>query len=711
MTKASTPRKAKRELKGSLPKGSSAELKLGVEKLLSSGLTLEDAQTLGIEVLNGFQTGQLHDSFAAKASLRLNYYDLTGEPLTPRPKWPAFYRIRYLEDVDDPGSFAGQTDKKKLRYVNEPEAGVAAYMPRSVDWFAVAADVNVPIIITEGELKAAKACKEGFETIGLGGVFNFKAVRQGIPFLPELEEFEWVRRNVYICYDSDYRTNPNVCLAMNQLAEELVDRGAIVHALSLPDLTEEGKTGLDDLLVGAPDAVGMLNSLLAQAEPLGLGRPLWRLNDKVTYVRDPGLILVRKSHQKMSPEAFKSHAFSTVSYTEQVMRADGEMSYRKVGAASAWMNWPLRSEVTQLLYEPGQPEMVEDVERNGVAFNIWKGWGCEPIKGDLKLWHQLLDHLFVGAEKEDRQWFERWLAYPLQHPGTKLYSAAVVFGIHHGTGKSLIGYMMGRIYGRNFVEINKDNLTAGNYDWAEARQFVLGDEVTGSAKRDINDMLKKLITQATFRINIKYVPTFEIKDVINYLFTSNHPDAFFMEDNERRYFIHEVKVGPLGEDFYTAFDEWMKRGPGPSALFHYLLNLDLGDFNPHAPARKTAARSRMIADTKSDLGEWVARLIADPDSMLRSGGIKIDRDMFTNRELLAIYDPEQRTGTTANGLGRELRRSGVVLAYEGKTLITKDASDRYYILRNHEKWIDAPRGKLVAHVETTQKKRGAAKKY
>jgi hypothetical protein len=711
MAKASTTRKVKRAIKSSLPKGSSEELKLGVEKLLSSGLSLDDAETLGIEILSEFQTAQLHSSFSGTPALKLNYYNLIGEPLSPRPKWPAFYRIRYLKDVDDPNSFAGQTEKKPLRYVNEPEAGVAAYMPRSIDWMAVAADIDVPIIITEGELKAAKACKEGFETIGLGGVFNFKAVRQGIPFLPELEEFEWVKRNVYICYDSDYLTNPNVCLAMNQLAEELVERGAIVYALSLPDLLEDGKTGLDDLLVTAPDPVNMLRGLLRQAEPLGLGRPLWRLNEKVVYVRDPGLILVRKSHQKLSPEAFKSHAFSTISYTEQVIRSDGEMSYRKVSAAPAWMQWPLRAEVTQLLYEPGQDQLVEDPERGGLAFNVWKGWGCEPVKGDLKLWNQLLDHLFVGAEKEDRQWFERWLAYPLQHPGTKLYSAAVIFGIHHGTGKSLIGYMMGRIYGRNFVEINKDNLTAGNYDWAEARQFVLGDEVTGSSKRDVNDMLKKLITQATFRINIKYVPTFEIRDVINYLFTSNHPDAFFMEDNERRYFIHEVKVGPLGEDFYTAFDEWMKRGPGPSALFHHLLNLDLGDFNPHAPARKTQARSRMIADTKSDLGEWVARLLADPEAMLKVGKLKADRDMFTNRELLALYDPEQRTGTTANGLGRELRRSGVMLAYDGHTLPSSDGADRYYVLRNLDKWAKAKRQDFIIHLGATQKKRASSKKF
>jgi hypothetical protein len=709
MATPSSARKVKRATKSSVPKGSSAETKLGVEKLLTSGLSMQDAVDLGIEMLSGFQTAALHPSFAAKASLKLNYYDLSGAPLKPRPKWPDFYRIRYLEDVTDEVSFEAATDKKPLRYTNEPEAGVAAYFPKIVDWFELAGDPHKPLIITEGELKAAKACKEGFDSIGLGGVFNFKSVRNGIPFLPELEEIDWVKRIVYICYDSDYRTNPNVCIALNQLAEELVERGALVYALSLPDMLDDGKTGLDDLLCNAPDANNMMRGLLSAAEPIGLARPLWQLNDKVVYVRDPGLILVRKSQQKMSPEAFKSHAFATVNYTEQLLRSDGEMSYKKVGAAGPWMSWPLRAEVTQLLYLPGAEKMVPD--QDGLAFNIWKGWGCEPIKGDIGPWKQLLDHLFVGADPEDRKWFERWCAYPIQNPGVKLFSACVFHGTKHGTGKSLVGYMLGRIYGKNFVEINKDNLTAGNYDWAEAKQFVLGDEVTGSAKRDVNDMLKKLITQESFRINIKYVPTFEIKDVINYFFTSNHPDAFFMEDNERRYFIHEIKTGPLDDAFYEMFDEWMKRGPGPSALFHYMLNLDLGDFNPHAPARKTVARQRMIADTKSDLGEWVHRLLADPDSMLKLGHVHADRDLFTNRELLVMYDPEQRTGTTANGLGRELRRSGVTLAYDGGVLPGKDGSDRYYIIRNLDKWVGANRQQLVKHLDATKKVRSTSKKF
>lgn len=687
--------------------------KLAVEKLQSSGLTMTDAVDLGMEILSEYETGQLHKSFDQKASIKINYHDLDGNPLKPRPGWPAFYRLRYLESGNKAGqlSFAQQTDEKARRYVNEPEAGIAAYFPKTVDWRAIAENIDEPVIFTEGEFKAAKACKEGFPTIGFGGVFNFRGYRQGVPFLPELDEFNWVKRYVYICYDSDFRTNKNICLAINMLAEELESRGAIPMVVSLPDVVDDGKTGLDDLLVSAPRAQELLRTMLKTAEPLGLARPLFQLNDQVCYVQDPGLVIRRSNHQKLSPAAFKEHAFSTVSHIEQSMGADGEMRYKRVSAPASWIKWPLRAEASKVVYRPGQPEMVPD-KHNLSAFNIWKGWGCVPVKGDITLWKQLLDHLFIDADPEDRQWFERWLAYPLQFPGTKLFSACVLHGIHHGTGKSLIGFLMGRIYGENFVEINKKMLENGDNDWAEAKQFVLADEVTGSSKREFNDMLKKMITQEKMRINVKYVPRFEIEDVINYYFTSNHPDAFFMEDNERRYFIHEVKAQPLDIAFYQKFDKWMKREGGPSVVFHHLLNLKLGDFNPYAAARKTKALERMIMDTKSDLGSWVLRLKEDPDGMLRVGQMPVDKDLFTNAELLTLYDPNQRTGTTANGLGRELRRAGVPLAYDGKALTSPTGVERYYILRNRQKWEKATRQQLMKHLEAFgPKKRKVNKKY
>ena len=680
-------------------------LGLGEAKLKSSGLSLEDAKQLRISCLSGTQTSQLHPSFKQLCSLKIEYLDHNGAPM---PDWPGakpFYRLRYLETPTD---FAAIADKKPVRYVQEPNTAPVAYFPGNQDWTDLVGDVGQPLILTEGELKAAKACKEGFPTIGLGGVYNWRSHKLGLTWLPSLEPVIWLRRNVYICFDSDYKTNPMVCAALRELAEELHRRGAFVHLVSLPTLHGFDKVGLDDFLVNAgPSANEMFRQLLAHAEPLGLTAPLWDLNGKYVYVQDPGLIVDQDTRFKASPSAFKEHLQAPLNYQERQLKADGSVSFKAVSAAAAWLKWPLRTEVTKLTYQPGAPQFIQEPRP---LFNIWPGWGVEPVEDDVSMFLQLVEHIFTGSEPEAKAWFLRWCAYPLQHPGTKLFSSAVIHGIRHGTGKSLIGYTLGRIYGKNFTEISQMDLHNSFNEWAEGKQFVMGDDVTGSNKRADADFLKKLITQRELRVNGKYVPTYAVPDCINYFFTANHPDSFFLEDDDRRFFIHEVRVGPLPEEFYVEYDLWLDTG-GSAAVFNYLLNLDTEDFNPAAPAFKTAAKERMIANVQSDLAGWVRQLMATPDHVLRVGELIVDKDLFTSKELLQFYDPSGKTGTTANGLGRELARAGVQQVSHGRPIRLADGSQaRYYAIRNSDHWLSSQPQAAVKHLEDWAKKQSGVQK-
>ena len=658
---------------------------LAEAKLASSGLTWAQGIALGLEVLEPEATAALSKSFKALPALKLPYFDpRTGQPLRPQPGWPPFYRLRYLKTATD---FAAVAAAKPLRYTQPLESGVCAYFPRlpDLDWKVILADPDIPLILTEGEFKAAKTCAEGFPTIGLGGVYNYRSAKLAVPFLPELEAVRWVKRHVYLIFDSDFRSNQLVCKALNDVAEVLFLRGAIVHLVALPDVVEGGKTGLDDFLVACP-AAELGDLLHDRAQPLTLARAMWKLNERVCYVYDPGLVVVEATGQKMTPSQFKEHAFAALDYAEQVVNKDGSVSMKPASAPAAWLKWPLRREVGKLTYAPGKDRFVLNGEVIHNALNTWPGWGCEPRRGDPKPFLQLVQHLFRGATLEAQQWFLRWCAYPLQYPGVKMFTSAVVYGLAHGTGKSLIGYTLGRIYGKNFVEIRQADLHNNFNEWAENKQFVLGDDVTGSDKRQDADMLKKLITQRELRVNPKYIPSYVVPDCLNYLFTSNQPDAFFLEDTDRRFFIHEVTIDPLPEDFYMDYQLWLETG-GAEAVFHHLQHLDLGDFNPAAPALRTAAKERMTEDTRSDLGSWVRRLKAAPDAVLRLGQAELPGDLFTNAQLLALYDPTGKTRTTANGLGRELRRAGFRQVLDGVPVRHPDGGqDRYYVVRHHARW-------------------------
>lgn len=662
---------------------------LGKTKLQSSGLTTKIAESLGMYEIAS--AALLDDSFEPLPALVLPYHDLDGKPARSHPKWPEFYRLRYLAKGK---SFKDLATDKSQRYAQPPGSGVCAYFPKTEAWAKIAKDTAQGLIFTEGELKAAAACDNGYPTIGLGGIWNFMAQREGLFFLPELEKIDWRKRNVWVCYDSDYASNPNVCAAINRIASELDERGALVHVLLLPDLVEGGKTGLDDyFLQEGPDE---FERLLDEAEPIGFVRPLWKLNSDVIYIEDPGMVVVEATGQKMSPSQFKEHSrWAVANFPERKINKDGEIVVKKEPAAPAWIRWPMRRSARAVTYAPGAPRLTDDG-----FYNQWQGWGVEPEAGDVKPWLDLIDYLFEGAEKEAKEWFFDWCAYPLQNPGVKMYSSVVIHGVVQGTGKTLVGITLGRIYGDNYKIIKDDDLES-TY-WAENKQFIMGDEISGRDNRQYANTLKRLITQDTITINIKFVPQYDVPDCINYLFTSQHPDAFFIEDTDRRYFVNEVTADePLPMSFYDKYDAWLW-GDGPKHLFDWLLKRKIKSFNPAAPPPRTRAKDRMVRNSKGELAAWVQDLREFPEQILRFGQMLHTRDMFTSQELLDMYKqthPEAKASSV--GLGRVLSQAGFPQVDNGQPLVGPDKKQgRYFIVRNVAKWRGVNRKLAEKHLKT-----------
>lgn len=603
-------------------------------------------------------------------SILIPYFDIDGDK-------SEFWRLRYLKQPEAKG-FAKQAKIKPLKYVQPQGTLNELYLPPLLPWKEVAKDALSPIIITEGEFKAASSVLHtGYPTIGLGGVWSWKSDKKKVALIDGFKDFEWDQRPVYIVYDSDAVTNPMVMQAENALARALTDLGAEPYIVRLPMGRDGEKLGLDDFLVSK--GVEPFELLLESADPWQTAVELHKLNEEVVYVRDPGLILRLSNLQRMSPRAFVDHAFSTRTFYEEVTTGKSVTKVKKI-APKEWLTWPSRAEVPRVTYAPGEERITVKGE-----MNIWPGWGCEPVEGDITPWNQLLDYLFDG-EPHSRQWFERWLAWPLQHPGDKMFTSAVVWGLRHGTGKSLIGYTMGKIYGRNFTEVDDEILRQSHNEWAENRQFVMGDEVSTGDKRSASDRMKTMITREQLRLNPKYIPSYTVPDVINYYFTSNHPDSFFLEDDDRRFFIHEVRQAPKEDVWYKRYEKWMGKrgvvGPGMPALFHHLLNLDMGDFEATTRAPMTRSKAMMLSNSRSDLATWVAAMKEDPDIVLRAAGHEIKHKLWRAEDLLAVYDPDGKGKVTANGMSRELARQGFHRAMDGQGIRTMAGQVKIWHIRD-----------------------------
>lgn len=644
-------------------------------KLASSGLSAADAAKLQISLLSPKQTRALNAAFFESWSIKLPYHD-------PRGKTTGLYRIRYLGDPRPTAGFAAHTSNKIPRYMQPPDTEPGVYLPVGIGltkWPDFVQDPRCALLITEGELKAACAANHGYPTIGLGGVWSWRSAKKGQDLIPLLRDgFIWEARDVYIIFDSDMASNPQVLRALEALCAKLTTKGAIPRVVRLPELPDFDKTGLDDFLVNS--AQTDFTTLLNEAQIYSTARELWALNSRVAYVRNPAVVVERETGQIIQPATFTNHLYSNLFYVVSAVTAAGVVKIEEKPLAPAWIKWPFRSELRRFTYAPGKPELTDDRE-----YNFWRGWGCKPQRGDVTPWTELLDYMFA-SEPAARTWFERWCAYPIQHPGTKLYTAAVMWGAQTGTGKSLIGYSLIRVYGKNSGEINDQHLQSDFNEWAVNQQFIMGDDVvSGENKRHVADRLKALITQLEMRVNQKFLPSYVVPDCINYYFTSNHSDAFFLEDADRRYFVHEAPYERLPIEFYKRYDKWVRSAAGPAALHYHLAHLPLGDFDPHAEAIETRAKRDMIVDNKTDLAAWVHELRTQPEVALRAAGPALESDLLTCTQLLAAYDPEGNKRVTTSGMGRELKRAGFMRVWTGPVR-TQIGLQRLWVVRNTGAW-------------------------
>lgn len=662
--------------------------KLAQAKWRSSGLTDKHAKKLGLRYT---QAQDLSKKFYDVGCLYIPYWDLDGKP-------SKFYRVRYLEKL--PGA-AGAAEKPQ-RYDQLPVLQEAYYPPLlDQSWREISKDAKISLAITEGELKAASACAVKIPTLALGGVHSFRSAKNNLAFLPSLEEFDWSGRVIYIVFDNDITGKIDVMRAQQELAQALTDRGAKVYFANIPPGPAKG---LDDFIV--KHGVRKTQKILEKAEPHQQAQALWRLNEEVVLIKKIDVVIERETSLMMEPNKFMNHLYANRFHMEQVEKGSGNNKHytmEKIQTAPKWVEWEQRAVLWDLTYAPGQPKVVNGLDNPGGAWNTWVGWGVKPKRGDVGPWHWLLDFLFANDAKA-RTYFERWCAYPIQYPGAKLYTASVLWSRVKRLGKSMLGLALAKIYGDNATFVESRQLKSEFNTWAKNRQLVVGEEITAGEARLDADYLKYIITHPTFTIRDLYVPAYQIPNHTNFLFLSNHPDAMFLEDGDKRYLIHGItQESPAERSKYEWCDRWL-HGSGPSHLMDYFLNLNLKSFNPREHAPETSSKYEMIVRGKTDTGLWVMRLQEDPQTALKPMGEKISKecDLFTPEQLYHAFDPQGRAvgRSSIASLGRHLASAGFRQVNGGSPVLTGTGLHRLYAVRNVVRWEQSPRKEVRDHFDS-----------
>jgi hypothetical protein len=341
--------------------------------------------------------------------------------------------------------------------------------------------------------------------------------------------------------------------------------------------------------------------------------------------------------------------------------------------------------VYKLAYDPGRPLITPDGN-----LNTWLPSPNVPGKGDLTLWFDYLDRMF-NLDPTYRDWFIAWLAYPIQHPGAKLNTACIFWSKQTGTGKSMMGRIMCEVYGPTKSTVIKEAELHSQFNhWADGRQFVMIEEIKGANAEKHADALKAMVTQQTIWINKKNKAQYELRDCSNYYFNSNHPDALYLDPNDRRFFVHHIGDHKYpDEKWHKEFSPWADAG-GYAAIHHYLKyevdltrpivggkpnTLDPYPFSPAAAAPQTSARLEMISNSRSDAESWVDELIEWPANVLR--GCKWT--LATMDELWELFiAANPRTSTKRKTFATAVRSRRKAVYSDNKVLLPSGVKTQLY---------------------------------
>lgn len=590
-------------------------------------------------------------------------------------------------------SFAELTEQRAFggKMFCPPNTPPAAYLPVAPtlpDWHSIPRGARV--YLHESVIKAVNGARLGTYSIGLNGVWGWSSRKHGIALLPELRDLPWkaLELNPVILFDTNINTSQQVDAAAKRLAAKLLEvtgrTARLLRMSTSPDILNGEDYGFDDyaVSVGDENAKAFLSQPDEDLEDIDVSElelGILELNSKVAVVRQLSRVADIETSALMTTSAFTELVYAH--HQAETLNAQGEP--KLVSVPKAWLKDPRKTQVDSLAYIPGQPTIVPADTAGASYLNTWRGMGTQPAPGNVDQWLTLLAHNVPDHDIAD--WILDWLAYPLQNLGAKMNTLLLLFG-PAGTGKDLFLKPMHAIYGSNAVKISNDELKSSFTSIYAAKQFLHADELKRAhASGDIvNQKIKGLVTNPTITVNRKGDPEYKIKNVINLAITSNYYDCVKLDEDDRRAAV--IRWAPADptvdmrgvQSYWRPLAAWLESEEGAAAIYAYLLERDLTNFDPAAWAPSTQEKEEVIDAARTPTERFVAQLRTEPQ--LHLPPLTDGRCLFSAKELATYNLGEEPSKAQVDALSNELRNQNFIRANGGKSVRTKSGVNRWWVV-------------------------------
>lgn len=314
------------------------------------------------------------------------------------------------------------------------------------------------------------------------------------------------------------------------------------------------------------------------------------LNKKHAVVHlDRTFILTEKLHPVSSVTDFileSKRSFKDFYENQNIKGSNGTI----INKANIWLKDAKRRQYENIIFDPSSKGC------NPLFYNIWKGFRCEPVKGDCSLYWKHLEENICSGNHEHYRYLRKWLAYIFQYPD-KIHTAIVLLGTQ-GVGKNSFVEPLGYLFGVHFLPLSSMHELISNFNFHQKNAVLIhvNEAFWGGNRKDIG-MFKSMITDDQFVIEGKGKDRVIVKNFRHFIMSSNEDWPVHIDADDRRFFVLRVSEAHKEDiEYFSALNKQLKTFGGYEALLYDFLHENLEGFDPRKiPSADAAFDIKMLS--------------------------------------------------------------------------------------------------------------------
>lgn len=434
------------------------------------------------------------------------------------------------------------------------------------------------------------------------------------------------------------------------------------------------------------------------------------------YVDDQDAVVDLRDPSRVQP--WKGFCNKTAGSFREIVGARGGV--RRQLIAKDWLEDAERITVKNFTFQPNAPRITRNLVGQR-AVNTWSppAIASVPLPEDWEERAALLtDHLaYLIPDNAERDNVHRWLAHIVQRPEELPgWHVLMIAENTFGTGRNWVSHAVACMLPEYTVEdLPLKRLLEGKHN-SEIERAILGvvDEIHegGKGQWDKEQELRSFLSAKKRTINPKFVKPYEIRNFLRVLMFSNHADALPLPEADRRHYVAQCTTTPRPRAYYVALYDALKDRRTLRSMYELLRTIDLTGFDIAGRAPESAAKTEMIAESRSDEETELRRIVKDwPHEVIRGSYVRAMLQAVRSADLMDMADDPQDKVLSTAALKKLYRVCGVKAL--GQVRMSSTGSDaernenrpRVVALRNAAQWKrageeDARRAQVAASDET-----------